>query len=98
MQGNTELKRGVLQKTRMLQCQDARSLVSSSQNLLPTNSSLLPLPPPLPLHPPFGEREKTRNMDDTKTDAHEVYLVLDQGKCTRSSRIGLIFSCPKNPL
>lgn len=41
MQGNTELKRGVLQKTRMLQCQDARSLVSSSQNLLPTNSSLL---------------------------------------------------------
>ena len=46
MQGNTELKRGVLQKTRMLQCQDARSLVSSSQNLLPTNSSLLPLPPP----------------------------------------------------
>ena len=52
MQGNTELKRGVLQKTRMLQCQDARSLVSSSQNLLPTNSSLLPLPPPLPfIHP-----------------------------------------------
>lgn len=48
MQGNTELKRGVLQKTRMLQCQDARSLVSSSQNLLPTNSSLLPLPPPSP--------------------------------------------------
>lgn len=45
MQGNTELKRGVLQKTRMLQCQDARSLVSSSQNLLPTNSSLLPFPP-----------------------------------------------------
>lgn len=44
MQGNTELKRGVLQKTRMLQCQDARNLVSSSQNLLPTNSSLLPLP------------------------------------------------------
>ena len=44
MQGNTELKRGVLQKTRMLQCQDARSLVSSSHNLLPTNSSLLPLP------------------------------------------------------
>ena len=98
MQGNTELKRGVLQKTRMLQCQDARSLVSSSQNLLPTNSSLLPPPPPPPLHSPFGEREKTRNMDDTKTDAHEVYLVLDQGKCTRSSRIGLIFSCPKNPL
>ena len=95
MQGNTELKRGVLQKTRMLQCQDVRSLVSSSQNLLRTNSSLLPLPP---LHSPFGEREKTRNMDDTKTDAHEVYLVLDQGKCTRSSRIGLIFSCPKNPL
>ena len=53
MQGNTELKRGILQKTRMLQCQDARSLVSSSQNLLPTNSSLLPLPPPpLPfIHP-----------------------------------------------
>ena len=48
MQGNTELKRGVLQKTRMLQCQDARSLVSSSQNLLPINSSLLPLPPPSP--------------------------------------------------
>ena len=96
MQGNTELKRGVLQKTRMLQCQDARSLVSVSQNLLPTNSSLLPLP--TPLHSPFGEREKTRNMDDTKTDAHEVYLVLAQGKCTRSSRIGLIFSCPKNPL
>ena len=48
MQGNTELKRGILQKTRMLQCQDARSLVSSSQNLLPTNSSLLPLPPPSP--------------------------------------------------
>ena len=96
MQGNTELKRGVLQKTRMLQCQDARSLVSVSQNLLPTNSSLLPLP--TPLQSPFGEREKTRNMDDTKTDAHEVYLVLDQGKCTRSSRIGLIFSCPKNPL
>ena len=45
MQGNTELKQGVLQKTRMLQCQDARSLVSSSQNLLPTNSSLLPFPP-----------------------------------------------------
>ena len=97
MQGNTELKRGVLQKTRMLQCQDVRSLVSSSQNLLRTNSSLLPLPPP-PLHSPFGEREKTRNMDDTKTDAHKVYLVLDQGKCTRSSRIGLIFSCPKNTL
>ena len=32
MQGNTELKRGVLQKTRMLQFQDVRSLVSSSQN------------------------------------------------------------------
>ena len=101
MQGNTELKQGVLHVTMlqcMLQCQDARSLVSSSQNLLPINSSLLPLPPPPPLHPPFGEREKTRNMDDTKTDAHEVYLVLDQGKCTRSSRIGLIFSCLKNPL
>ena len=51
MQGNTELKRGVLQKTRMLQCQDARSLVSSSQNLLPTNSSLLPLPPLPFIHP-----------------------------------------------
>ena len=49
MQGNTELKRGVLHVTMlqcMLQCQDARSLVSSSQNLLPINSSLLPLPPP----------------------------------------------------
>ena len=55
MQGNTELKRGVLHVTMlqcMLQCQDARSLVSSSQNLLPINSSLLPLPHPLPfIHP-----------------------------------------------
>ena len=51
MQGNTELKQGVLHVTMlqcMLQCQDARSLVSSSQNLLPINSSLLPLPPPSP--------------------------------------------------
>lgn len=89
----------------MLQCYNACYNVRMQEVLfrVPRIYCLLtapssPSPPPPPLHPPFGEREKTRNMDDTKTDAHQVYLVLDQGKCTRSSRIGLIFSCPKNPL